>query len=81
MLVVDEFCHLSCDSDAANILLLVLLQGDNPRHLPERSLPLTVNKPLSDSADVPHDYDLADSILNRDHMVSPAGPSRRTPRY
>ena len=79
VLVVDEVGYLSYGPDAANVLFHVV----NERHLRGRSMLFTTNKsPLTAWADVLHDADLAeaivDRILERGRLVLLDGPSYRT---
>jgi hypothetical protein len=57
----DWQCYLTYGPDAANVLHHVV----NDRHLRERSMVFTTNKPLNAWGRVLHDPDLAAAILDR----------------
>ncbi len=78
VLVIDELGYLTYGQDAANVLFHVV----NDRHLRQRPMIFTTNKPLSEWGKVLHDEDLAaailDRILERGRLVHLDGPSGRT---
>jgi len=78
LLVIDEMGYLGYGDDAANVLFHVV----NDRHLRQRSMVFTTNKPLSAWGRVLHDPDLAaaivDRILERGRLIPLDGPSLRT---
>lgn len=78
VLVVDEVGYLSCPPDAANVLFQVV----NQRYLRCRPMVFTTNKPLAAWADVLHDADLAEAIIDRvlarGRLLELRGPSYRT---
>ena len=78
VLVVDEVGYLSCPPDAANVLFQVV----NQRYLRCRPMVFTTNKPLAAWADVLHDADLAEAIIDRvlarGRILELRGPSYRT---
>ena len=61
VLVVDEIGYLAAPADAANVLFQVV----NQRYLKKRPMVFTTNKPLAAWADVLHDADLAEAIIDR----------------
>lgn len=61
VLVVDEVGYLAAPPDAANVLFQVV----NQRYLKKRPMIFTTNKPLAAWADVLHDADLAEAIIDR----------------
>ena len=61
VLVIDEIGYLTYPPDAANVLFQVV----NQRHLARRPMLFTTNKPLAAWADVLHDADLAEAIIDR----------------
>jgi len=78
VLVIDEVGYLSHGADAANVLYHVV----NERHLANRPMIFTTNKPPSAWGDVLHDPDLAetivDRVLERGRFIHVDGPSYRT---
>ncbi len=78
VLVIDEIGYLTYPMDAAN----VLFQAVNQRHLAKRPMIFTTNKPLAAWADVLHDADLAeaiiDRVLERGRFIELRGGSYRT---
>jgi DNA replication protein DnaC len=78
LLVIDEMGYLGYGDDAANVLFHVV----NDRHLRQRSMVFTTNKPLGAWGRVLHDPDLAaaivDRILERGRLIPLDGPSFRT---
>jgi len=78
LLVIDEVGYLGYGDDAANVLFHVV----NDRHLRQRSMVFTTNKPLNAWGRVLHDPDLAaaivDRILERGRLLPLDGPSLRT---
>ena len=78
LLVIDEMGYLGYGDDAANVLFHVV----NDRHLRQRSMVFTTNKPLNAWGRVLHDPDLAaaivDRILERGRLIPLDGPSLRT---
>src|SRR5262249_30440755 len=61
ILVIDELGYLTYPLDAANALFQVV----NQRHLNNRAIVFTTNKPLASWAKVLHDADLAEVIIDR----------------
>jgi DNA replication protein DnaC len=61
VLVIDELGYQSYAADAANVLFRVVSQ----RHLKQRPIIVTTNKPLAALGQVLHDADLAEAILDR----------------
>lgn len=61
VLVVDELGYLTYPADAANVLFQVV----NQRYLRKKPMVFTTNKPLAAWADVLHDPDLAEAIIDR----------------
>jgi DNA replication protein DnaC len=61
VLVVDEIGYLAAPADAANVLFQVV----NQRYLKKRPMVFTTNKPLAAWAEVLHDADLAEAIIDR----------------
>jgi DNA replication protein DnaC len=79
VLVIDEVGYLSYGPDAANVLFHVV----NERHLRRRPMLFTTNKsPLTAWAEVLHDHDLAEAIVDRvlekGRLIVADGPSYRT---
>ncbi len=78
VLVIDELGYLSYPADAANVLFQVV----NQRHLQKKSMIITTNKPLAAWADVLHDADLAEAIIDRvlarGRLIELRGQSFRT---
>jgi hypothetical protein len=69
---------VGCPPDAANVLFQVV----NQRYLRCRPMVFTTNKPLAAWADVLHDADLAEAIIDRvlarGRILELRGPSYRT---
>jgi DNA replication protein DnaC len=61
ILVVDELGYLTYPADAANVLFQVV----NQRYLNQKPMLFTTNKPLAAWAEVLHDPDLAEAIIDR----------------
>ncbi|HNR99955.1 MAG TPA: IS21-like element helper ATPase IstB [Planctomycetota bacterium] len=61
VLVVDELGYLTYPADAANVLFQVV----NRRYLKKKPMVFTTNKPLAAWANVLHDPDLAEAIIDR----------------
>lgn len=61
VLVVDELGYLTYPADAANVLFQVV----NQRYLRKKPMIITTNKPLAAWAQVLHDADLAEAIIDR----------------
>jgi len=78
VLVIDEIGYLTYPPDAANVLFQVV----NQRHLARKPVVFTTNKPLAAWADVLHDADLAeaiiDRVLERGRFIELRGTSYRT---
>ncbi len=78
VLVIDELGYLSYPADAANVLFQVV----NQRYLQGKSMVITTNKPLPAWADVLHDADLAEAIIDRvlarGRLIELRGQSYRT---
>jgi DNA replication protein DnaC len=78
VLVIDEIGYLTYPPDAANVIFQVV----NQRHLARRPIVFTTNKPLAAWADVLHDADLAeaiiDRVLERGRFIELRGTSYRT---
>ena len=78
VLVIDELGYLTYADDAANVLFHIV----NERHLKQRALVITTNKPLEQWGRVLHDNDLAeaiiDRVLERGRIITLDGPSYRT---
>lgn len=78
VLVIDEIGYLSYPQDAANVLFQVV----NRRNLQKRPMVFTTNKPLAAWAEVLHDADLAeaiiDRVLERGRFIELRGTSYRT---
>jgi DNA replication protein DnaC len=78
VLVIDELGYLTYPQDAANVLFQVV----NQRYLKNKAMVVTTNKPLAAWADVLHDADLAEAIIDRvlarGRLIELRGRSYRT---